>query len=374
MARFGREFVRAATEPAYMQGLFTAAEQMGAAPARRRAAQQEAQQKATEQGMLAGLVPGSPEYNQALAKIMEQRGELTQASTLGATATQQQVARTKAQQTEERRKALETDAIRKAEEQGRTDIASALEGADIQTLTNYLMRDISPQGEWKSLGGDSNTLFNSVTGETKTVSVGEASAVPQLKPEEVAKLAKENLIDMDSFLAFARGGFQDYSLLEASAATEDKDAPTIVSGLQTTDNTLQTIDNALDLTGEYWRIGYDVGKFSPVGAARPLRNKVDTLKANLSFDRLQKMRDESKTGGALGQVSNIELNLLGSSVAALDPGSRDFKEQLQVVRRHYEAFKASLLGQKPPSERYVEEGGNLYYLNDEGDFVDLGEM
>ena len=86
------------------------------------------------------------------------------------------------------------------------------------------------------------------------------------------------------------------------------------------------------------------------------------------------MRDESKTGGALGQVSNIELRLLGSSVAELDPASEDFKQQLQTVRRHYESFKASLLGQKPPGERYIENEGNLYYVDDDGNFVDLGEM
>ncbi len=36
MARFGREFVRAATQPAYLSGLFTAAQNIGAAPARER--------------------------------------------------------------------------------------------------------------------------------------------------------------------------------------------------------------------------------------------------------------------------------------------------------------------------------------------------
>ena len=40
MARFGRDFVRAATQPAFTQGLFTAAQQMGAAPGRRRMQEQ----------------------------------------------------------------------------------------------------------------------------------------------------------------------------------------------------------------------------------------------------------------------------------------------------------------------------------------------
>jgi len=46
MATFGRDFVRAATQPAYLQGLFTAAQQVGSAPARRR-----------QMGMLRDMTP-----------------------------------------------------------------------------------------------------------------------------------------------------------------------------------------------------------------------------------------------------------------------------------------------------------------------------
>ena len=44
MARFGRDFVRAATQPAYLEGLFTAAKDIGSLPARAQA-QQESLQK-----------------------------------------------------------------------------------------------------------------------------------------------------------------------------------------------------------------------------------------------------------------------------------------------------------------------------------------
>jgi hypothetical protein len=58
MARFGRSFVQAATQPQYAQGLFTAAQQMGAAPGRRRAAEEERRKKEEERkaySMLAGI-------------------------------------------------------------------------------------------------------------------------------------------------------------------------------------------------------------------------------------------------------------------------------------------------------------------------------
>ena len=64
MARFGRSFVQAATQPQYAQGLFTAAQQMGAAPGRRRAEERQMKlfddiSKATGQAQ-ASAVAGDP--------------------------------------------------------------------------------------------------------------------------------------------------------------------------------------------------------------------------------------------------------------------------------------------------------------------------
>lgn len=81
MARFGRSFVQAATQPQYAQGLFTAAQQMGAAPGRRRQAQKAANlQKGLfglEQSALAGDL--TPEmYKEAVGSyttLMQQNPE-----------------------------------------------------------------------------------------------------------------------------------------------------------------------------------------------------------------------------------------------------------------------------------------------------------
>lgn len=47
----------------------------------------------------------------------------------------------------------------------------------------------------------------------------------------------------------------------------------------------------------------------PASQANALREKLDPIAANISFEKLQAMRD-NKTGGALGQVSNFENQLL----------------------------------------------------------------
>ena len=64
---------------------------------------------------------------------------------------------------------------------------------------------------------------------------------------------------------------------------------------------------------------------------------LDTVRANAGFDRLQAMRDASPTGGALGQVSNIELNLLQSAIGnlALAQNEEQLIENLQRVRQIY---------------------------------------
>jgi hypothetical protein len=47
---------------------------------------------------------------------------------------------------------------------------------------------------------------------------------------------------------------------------------------------------------------------------------LDTLKSNIAFSALQEMREASKTGGALGQVSDKETALLQSTLGALKQG------------------------------------------------------
>jgi len=80
-------------------------------------------------------------------------------------------------------------------------------------------------------------------------------------------------------------------------------------------------------------------RFIPGSAAANLYNTVnDTLGGNIAFDRLQQMRDESKTGGALGQVAVAELDALKGSIASLKQsnGPEQLKANLQKVVYHYE--------------------------------------
>jgi hypothetical protein len=100
---------------------------------------------------------------------------------------------------------------------------------------------------------------------------------------------------------------------------------------------------------------------------RELNGYISTIKANLAFDRLSEMRRKSKTGGALGQVSNIELELLKNSISALDGNlqKEPFLRKLKEVRKHYENFKKALLGELPDIN-YRDPSYEKYIVTIEG--------
>ena len=59
-------------------------------------------------------------------------------------------------------------------------------------------------------------------------------------------------------------------------------------------------------------------KGMPNSKAKSLGNLLTTIKGNAGFDKLQAMREASPTGGALGQVSNFELEQLNAAFGNLD--------------------------------------------------------
>lgn len=104
--------------------------------------------------------------------------------------------------------------------------------------------------------------------------------------------------------------------------------------VQTNQRILQSVQELLPLVNNY-TVGL-VGKTSaliPGTDAYNFNAQLRTLKSNISFGALTAMREASKTGGALGQVSDKEAALLESTLGALDIGQspEQFKQQLQKI-------------------------------------------
>lgn len=72
--------------------------------------------------------------------------------------------------------------------------------------------------------------------------------------------------------------------------------------------------------------------------------KLETLKSQVAFRVLQTMRDMSKTGGALGQVSDKENQMLQNNLAALDRAQsyEEFQRELQRVVEFVDGVKSRM--------------------------------
>lgn len=117
--------------------------------------------------------------------------------------------------------------------------------------------------------------------------------------------------------------------------------------------------------------GFTTGAFGSLASAVPgtpaydLKQNILTLKANIGFDTLQEMRDNSPTGGALGQVAVQELDALQANLSSLNLGQS--KEQLienvERVEQHYRNYRNAVTsyfndeygGERSAGESYKNE-------------------
>ena len=109
----------------------------------------------------------------------------------------------------------------------------------------------------------------------------------------------------------------------------------------------------------------------PGTKARDLKANIDTIVANLGFRELQDMRDNSPTGGALGQVSERELQLLNAAKQNLENSQtpeqlkenlEDLKAQLRLSKKRIEeAFNGDFgrFGAKTPKTEQIIDFNDL---------------
>lgn len=185
--------------------------------------------------------------------------------------------------------------------------------------------------------------------------------------EELAKLP-DNASDEDMLKVFRKFGTPDQqakaiqSSLDRKAALAQKqiladmkaydlaktDKQKVQAATDNADRVVATVNQAIPLVG-YTTSGVAGALNIPGTEGRDLETALTTIKANLGFDRLQQMRDASKTGGALGQVAVKELEALQATVASLDRGQSPDKlrENLKDIKYYYERWRKAVNGEDP---------------------------
>lgn len=119
---------------------------------------------------------------------------------------------------------------------------------------------------------------------------------------------------------------------------------------------VRDLDRAIDLIGQGAGGAHaTVTALIPGTDSYQLDRTLDGIKARVGFDALQKMRDNSPTGGALGQVSERENTLLQSLLGSLDIRQDPdvLKENLATIR---ELQLDALYGSHAEIEAAIAEG------------------
>jgi aerobic-type carbon monoxide dehydrogenase small subunit (CoxS/CutS family) len=143
-------------------------------------------------------------------------------------------------------------------------------------------------------------------------------------------------------------------LKDEAQGKKDKQVAAAENAIANADRVVAKVDEALPLVSGLTTGFGSVTSFIPGTAGANLKATVQTIKANLGFDRLQQMRDASPTGGALGQVSNKELDALEATVASLDLNQSPEKitQSLNQIKDHYSKWREAASG-KLPADRQV---------------------
>lgn len=200
---------------------------------------------------------------------------------------------------------------------------------------------VGPKGEIKPIGGGGTNI---------TVNTGGGPELGKLSTDFGYVLdpeTREPKIDPATGLPMAApvpgspAWIEAQRLADKAATGADKEA-------QTADVVLGKLDelDALVSGGGIMSpaTGFGAETLAGVGGTRAADTKatIDTIAANMAFDALAGMRAASPTGGALGQITEKELDLLSSTLASLKQSQspEQFKRNVAQLREIYTTIRA----------------------------------
>lgn len=174
--------------------------------------------------------------------------------------------------------------------QGQMPQGMGQQGVDASQVSQYI-----PQMQLQEIGGYSDILAG------REGKKEEAKLQQKLEYEPEIEAQKKNAVYMEE-------GRQKLPLIERSLKSQELREEYLMPKAQ------DIMGRISGMTAGFG--GALIGSI-PGTPAFDLKQDIQTLVANAGFDRLQEMRDNSPTGGALGQVSERELALLQSAAQNL---------------------------------------------------------
>ena len=211
-------------------------------------------------------------------------------------------------------------------------------------------------------------------GDTEAEALGVALNIAEAGGfDEYAKYFRERIVARDKADAEAdkdakedaKEGAEDVKIDTKKASEGRKNALTVLRAIRQIEEYKEAESFMYESS-----FTYDLMKFVPLSDAREISGAVDTIKAHMGFQALQAMRESSKTGGALGQITERELALLQATAGTLDPGAPEtFMENLAAIKaitqKAYRDAEGKLLA-------LTDGGSDAGMPDDGGDGADVG--
>lgn len=178
-------------------------------------------------------------------------------------------------------------------------------------------------------------------------------------PEYEAQLRRSldsNILDEKTRLDIEMALLKIQEMRSGMKAAEEQGEKAKSSAIGSAANVLDEIDHLLPkvnflTTGLVGQVLGGIGGTD----AYTVRASVDTLKGNLAFERIEKLKLQSRTGATgLGPISEKELNLLEKQLTALDPNMKadDFERALLKAEGHYKRALLALHDINPDENDY----------------------
>jgi hypothetical protein len=222
------------------------------------------------------------------------------------------------------------------------DLATDIVEADgrkllIDTQTGKVIRDL---GEATKAGGDGGEEWgktpvqitladgSQTIGFSRGGKVYPAEVVGGGNARAVGDVTFDRTTNMEKAKGLTELEFTAPKLIAANDALDSKEQRV----LETIQKVRQNLGDDVLFSDAGWGA---VLQYLPETQAREFVKDLGTIKANLGFNELQEMRNNSPTGGALGQVAVQELDFLQSVEGSLDPyqGKGKISDTIDTIER-----------------------------------------
>lgn len=155
-------------------------------------------------------------------------------------------------------------------------------------------------------------------------------------------------------------------------AKRNEEKPQALASVKTAVGNFDRLEESINGLLKEPNLKYSTGLLSSIGGIpgtpqKDVTAKIETLKSQVGLNVLQSLRDASKSGGAVGQVSNYEEQLLQNNIASLDQkqGHDAFVKNLIRVLQYSHAAKQRM------KDAYKNTYGEEFPQNKTIDFSDL---